>query len=102
MGKLYEAGDGVPPDAASAAKWYRLSAEAGLPEAEFLLGVCYADGEGAPQDNAQAYKWIALAAVHGDKNAATFRDTLAKKLSPDQRSKAQQLVNAALDTPPKN
>jgi len=27
---------------------------------------------------------------------------LAKKLSPDQKSKAQQLVNAALDAPPKN
>jgi len=44
----------------------------------------------------EACKWITLAAVHGLKEAAIFKVALEKKLTPDQRSRAQQLANAAL------
>ena len=80
----------IPPEAIQKA------AEQGAGPAEYALGACYADGIGLPQDLVEAYKWIALAASHGQKNAATFNETLAKKLSADQKSKAQQLVQAAL------
>jgi len=69
--------------------------------AENAVGACYADGAGVPEDLVEAYKWIALAAAHGLKNATTFNETLAKKLSAAQLAQAQQLVQAALAAAPR-
>src|SRR4051812_39033386 len=38
LGDLYDKGRGVPQDYAEATKWYRRSAEQGLPLAQHLLG----------------------------------------------------------------
>ena len=51
-----------------------------------------------PQDLVEAYKWLSLAASHGHKEATAFKAELEKKLSPEQKTRAQQLADAALGT----
>ena len=104
LGNLYEAGQGMPKDTTEAAKWYRKAADQGEPKAEHALGLCYADGDGVPQDLVEAYKWISLAATRGHAPALEFKETLEKKLTPEQKAKAQQLANTVLEhpAPPQN
>ena len=49
---------------------YRRAAEAGLPEAEFNVGVMLDSGRGVEPDIAQAATWYARAASHGNHRAA--------------------------------
>ena len=57
-------------------KRYRLAAEQGLADAQFILGSMYADGKGVPQNYKEALKWYRLAAENG--NAAARK--MIKKL----------------------
>ena len=50
-------------------KRYRLAAEQGLADAQFILGSMYADGKGVPQDDKEAVKWFRLAAEQEDAKA---------------------------------
>jgi TPR repeat protein len=93
---MYDAGQGVEKDLAEAAKWFRAAAQQKVPQAEYAVGACYADGEGVPKDMIEAYKWISLAAAHGLSDAATFKGTLEKKLTPEEKAKAEQLVSASV------
>jgi hypothetical protein len=43
----------------------------------------------------EAYRWISLAASHGLSDASTFKQTLEKKLTPEEKAKAIQLISAA-------
>ena len=96
MGNLYDSGQGLAKDYAAAVQWYRKAAEQKMPQAEYALGACYADGEGVTKDLVEAYKWLSLAAAHGNTNAAPYKTTLEQKLTPDQRSKAREIAEAAL------
>jgi TPR repeat protein len=102
LGTFYDTGTGVTNDVAVAAQWYKKAAAQGVPEAEYALAICYADGAGVPQDLVEACKWITLASAHGLKEAAIFKVALEKKLTPDQKTRAQQLANAALNPHPPN
>ena len=62
---MYADGDGVPKDAVLAVKWFRRSAEQGLPEAQYNLGMKYFRGEGLPNDAVLAVKWFRNAAEQG-------------------------------------
>jgi hypothetical protein len=94
LGITYEAGDGVPPDFARAAKWYRAAAapvsattfiyappvgqapgqvipirtsvdRPGLAEAQYRLAQMYRDGRGVRKDPARAERLFAQAAAQG-------------------------------------
>ncbi len=65
LGVMYDNGQGVPQDYATAVKWYRKSANQGYAKAQNNLGVMYDDGQGVPQDYAQAVKWYRKAATQG-------------------------------------
>ncbi len=76
LGIMYSIGWGMPPDAAEAAKWFRLAAnqfrlaaDRGDAQAQAGLGQLYYIGRGVPQDNAEAMKWFRLAANQGDASA---------------------------------
>lgn len=45
LGVLYEKGEGVPADAATAAAWYHKAAAQGYASAQYSLGVLYEKGE---------------------------------------------------------
>ena len=62
----YATGQGVAKDDAEAARWYRMAAEQGNPDAQFNLGLSYAKGQGVAKDNAEAVHWYRLAAEQGN------------------------------------
>jgi TPR repeat protein len=91
LGLIYDNGEGVPQDYTEALQWYREAAKQGEANAQNNLGMMYFKGEGVPQDYVEAYKWYNLAAAQGQTNAIQNRDILARSMTPDQITKAQQL-----------
>ena len=92
LGWMYYFGRGVPQDNAQAMKWTRLAADQGHAGAQGNLGYMYRNGEGVPQDDVQAHKWFNLAADQGDENGAENRDLVAKRMTPQQIERAQELA----------
>jgi hypothetical protein len=93
----YAQGLGVSQDRKAAAELYRKAAEQGFAAGQLNLGALYQNGDGVPQDNVQAYKWYTLAAaafpLGPDHDRATRnRDQVARRMSPDEISQAQQLA----------
>ena len=69
LGSMYENGEGVPEDDATAVKWYTKAAEQGNANAQSNLGLMYDHGRGVPEDDATAVQWYRKAAEQGDANA---------------------------------
>jgi TPR repeat protein len=98
LGLMYRTGQGVPQDDAEAVKWLQRAAWQGLAEAQTALGNMYAqlDGpvasNGLPRDYVQAHMWFNLAGAHGDAGAVSLRDTVARRMTPDQIAEAQRLA----------
>lgn len=69
LGVLYDVGQGVGRDPATAYRWYRRAADAGLAEAQFNIAVMYDTGEAVSRDLAEAALWYARAAAHGNRRA---------------------------------
>ncbi len=84
--------DKVPQDYQTAVKWYTLAAEHGLDIAQDNLGVAYANGIGVIKDIVYAHMWWNIAAAQGNENSAKHRDTFARKMTPTQREKAEDLA----------
>ena len=93
----YAQGLGVPRDYKAAAELYRKAAEQGFAAGQLNLGALYQNGDGVPMDYVQAYMWYTLAVAafppgaDGDR-AARNRDQVARRMSPDEISRAQQLA----------
>ena len=92
LGVLYSNGQGVPKDYVQAWQWYEKAAAQGIARAQYSLGTLYSNGDGVPQDFVQAHKWYSLAGANGNKNAATRRDALVKRMTPAQIDEAQRLA----------
>ncbi len=70
----------------------RVKAEQGNVEAQFNLGRIYYKGQGVLQDYVMAYMYFNIAAINDTKGAVKNRDAVAKKMTPSQLEKAQQLA----------
>lgn len=97
LGNMYSEGRGVPQDFTEAAKWYGASADQGDPQAQYNLGLAYAKGEGVPQDNISAHAWFNIAASRFSSAEAVARnlaisnrEAVAKKMTPEEITQAQQ------------
>ncbi len=103
---MYYGGQGVPQDYKTAVKWFTLAAEQGHAKAQYILGLMYWDGKVVPQDNVYALMWWNIAASSGHKDAIGNRDIIAKRMTPSQLAKAQDLArnfvprNTTQTTPP--
>lgn len=64
LGAAYAAGNGVPQDYASAAKWFRKAADQNDADAQLRLGLSYLEGKGVTKDSDEAVKWFYKAAGH--------------------------------------
>jgi TPR repeat protein len=64
-GWQYQMGQGVPKDAAVAARLYADAANQGNPDAMYRLALLYRDGNGIGQDSAAAANWFYQAAKQG-------------------------------------
>jgi TPR repeat protein len=87
----YDAGDYV-----KAEKLLRPLAKHGDALAQFNLGFMYANGQGVPQDYVLAYMWADVAAADTTdsefrKQYTGLRDSLARKMTARQITKAQKL-----------
>jgi len=91
LGYMYETGKGVVQDYKQAVHWFTKAAEQGFERAQFYLGIMYLLGQGVTQNHKLSYVWLNLAAAQGDKDAIETRDSVAKKLSPQQLAEAQEL-----------
>jgi TPR repeat protein len=63
LGVEFTTGKDVPHDYKEAARFYRLAADHGSPEGEYLLGKMYETGMGVPRNDQLAHHWIANAAA---------------------------------------
>ncbi len=66
LGNMYEDGDGVDEDIATAAHLYSQSAEQGCPKGTFDLGMLYLDGKGVQKDGPRAFSLIKESAESRD------------------------------------
>ncbi|BDT66319.1 secretory immunoglobulin A-binding protein EsiB [Comamonadaceae bacterium OS-1] len=69
LGKIFNLGQGVPPDKKEAAKWFHLAAQQGLAEAQGALGYLCLVGEGVSQNSDLALEWTRKAARQGNATA---------------------------------
>jgi uncharacterized protein len=79
-------------DYATALRLIRPLAEQGDASAQYNLGVFYDNGLGVPQDHVRALMWLNLSAAQGKEGAATFRDLVARLMTPTQIAEAQKLA----------
>jgi TPR repeat protein len=79
-------------DYATAVRLIRPLAEQGDATAQYNLGVFYDNGLGVPQDHVRALMWLNLSAAQGKEGAATFRDLVARLMTPAQIAEAQKLA----------
>lgn len=69
-------------------------AEAGIPQAQYNLGVIYTNGNGIPRDYVEAYKWFAIALAAGNIDAAAALVTIAARMTKQQIAEAENRVTA--------
>ena len=98
LGFMYGKGRGVPQDDKAAIRWYRLAADQGIASAQFNLGVMYATGEGVPQEYKKAHMWYNISAANGNESARKNRDLLAKEMTPEAVSQAQELASKWMES----
>jgi TPR repeat protein len=92
LGVLHESGTNIAQSYIEAVKWYRLAAAGGHPKAQFSLASMYLNGLGVPQDFTRAHVWFNLAAIWGSTEAASSRDSVAKRMSAQQVAEAQKIA----------
>lgn len=96
LGLMYALGYGVPVNYKEAVFWYRKEIEVNYSsrlrkEALQDLGWMYSHGHGVPQNNVLAYMLFNLSASRGSEYAADQRQRLAKLMTAEQISEAQEL-----------
>lgn len=95
----YLHGDFLPPDHHKAAMYYKLAANQGYGPSQFNYGIMQKNGERTPRDLEESFVYLALAALNkadlGDMtlDAATYRDEVAKQLSPIAYQRACIKIN---------
>jgi len=98
---MYYHGRGVGKDYEEAMKWYRKAAEQGYVLAQASLGALYYKGHGVPKDYGIAYAWVKVAVENEYPLAKTFLPIIAKQMTPDQITKAEELSEEMVKRNPK-
>ena len=90
IGFMHAQGLGVPNDYAEAAKWYKRAALQGHAQSQNYLGLLYYEGRGVPRDFRRAFIFFELAAAAGNEDAASNRLIVARKMTSEKITEAQQ------------
>ena len=102
LGAAYYFGHGVIQDDKQAANWYRLAAEQKHSSAQYYIGIMFENGRGVFQDNVLAYMWFNISADNLSEVGREHRDRVAKKMIPEDISKAQAMVRECMSSNYKN
>lgn len=94
FGLMNYTGQGGPVDYNAAASWLRKSAEYGVRDGQFGIGVMYMQGQAVAENTPEAYKWLSIAARNGDTEAEGMLKDLRKRLTPEQLANAQAAARA--------
>lgn len=94
LGYAYDTGDGVAKDDMEGTKWDQMAAQHGDPSAQMRLAQRYRDGRGVKMDLVDSYMWFSIATEKIGADAVRSRDEVAKKMTSEQISEAQQLVRS--------
>jgi TPR repeat protein len=108
LGAMYEKGVGVKQNYQDTLKWYTKAAEQGDALAQNNLGLIHARGfrdksigfflrvavANATTDHVEAYKWFSIAAANGHARALRDRSFIAKRMTPTQIARAQEMAEA--------
>jgi TPR repeat protein len=97
LGLMYYRGDGVLQDFQKAIYWFTKAAEQGSWHAQRGLGMAYSEGKGVLQNYVIAYAWFNIAASQNIDVAKTNRETLSKKMTPNQIEEGQKLSKELYD-----
>ncbi len=97
LGLMYYDGKGVPVDYQEALKYFWKPAEQGDGNAQYFVGRMYYYGKALTADNELSYAWANASMADGNKDAKILVETVAKTLSPDQISRAQELSKQWID-----
>ena len=94
LGIMYYSGrgDDIAPDYKEASLWLGKAAEQGNSSAQIALGRMYEYGQGVLIDYVQAYKLYLLADAAGNESAATNKESVEEKMTPEQMQQAKALV----------
>ena len=98
LGLSYLLGKGVENDSIESVKWIRLAAEQGYGRAQFMMGISFREGISVVQDYKTAHMWFNIAAANGAPPAADSREAIAKKMSPEDVIKAQDMASEWIRT----
>ena len=102
LGMMYKEGVPVDFNEEEAFKWFSKAAEQGEAIAQQNMGLMYAQGVIFPKDYPLSYMWLSLAASQNNAAAIKLKDQLMKKMTPEQTTKATQMINEWLTKHPKN
>ncbi len=102
LGLKYARGAGVLEDDAQAVRWYRLAAEQGDAEGQWLLGSMYGNGDGVPQDDVLAYMWFNLSGAQEHVSAQESEDIIEQRMTREQITEAQRLSREWIETHPQD
>ena len=100
LGHMYSRGNGVPQSLVQAFKHFSLAAEQGYAPAQFAVGYMYAKGQSVEKDKLLAHMWLNLAAASGVEDAVSLRDQIAKLMTEEELTKAQQMAVEWKPSPP--
>lgn len=90
LGRMYRSGVGALQNYAYSAQWIKRAAESGDAEGMLELGRLYREGIGIEANPEKAYIWFNRAAAMHHADAARERDSIGRKLGPEQLARAQQ------------
>ena len=97
---LYDQGEGARRDSATAATWYRRSAERGDSVGQLNLGDMYSWGAGVPRDRVEACFWLSLVAAQGNAWSANRKKEIAATMTAVEIAAAQSRYEALKRQPP--
>ena len=99
LGLMYYRGEGVLKNFQKAIYWFTKAAEQGSWHAQHGLGIVYSEGKGKRvlQDYVIAYAWFNIAASQNIDVAKSNRETLSKKMTPNQIEEGQKLSKELYD-----
>lgn len=89
LGLMYAEGRGTLKNDKKAVEWYKKAGWQGIVKAQYELGLRYANGEGVEQNFVESYVWLSAASDFGDVKAEEFKDTIIKKMTPEQITRAK-------------
>lgn len=58
LGWCYFKGEGIEKNAVEAARWWRIAARQGHPDAQYLYGWCLDNGYGVAENKTEAAQWF--------------------------------------------